>query len=579
MFLDVLESTATKRDAKSYLSRFGNKPGSKSRKGPSQENSLGVNLGGLYKPFGYVQSPFYNKGSSTEDEAREAVTIHLAIVKIRATYLISDEVISGIGSTLSRLAKLGMLSVILVGQEDEHRTESPTTARFLNDFSSRIVEAIQTSGENRAQVIDQIINASKMESNTSPTATVHYNLEIENQEWLHANLMRGIIPVVPCVGVVARYGHRNVEVEANNAVLAMARELTGTQAHQGPDSSCGQALSNRNILKDHISLDRIIVLDPLGGIPSADRDQRSHIYINMEQEYQRIKAELKDLSAKSDADTNIKIHMQNLDLVKNVLSLLPPSSSGFITTPQQVAKSENRPPDHSTGPRVRTRRQRNPLIHNLLTDKPAISSSLPYARSSLLAPGCLTSTFVKRGMPVTIIPGLCERSWTRPSTASLSLLDPRIDLTRLIHLIEASFKRKLNVNHYLERLQNRTAGLVVVGEYDGCALFTWETPPESRDLMIPYLDKFAVLPQWQGTGVGVADILFKTMVKDCFPHGVCWRSRADNTVNKWYFERAKGTWKVSGTRWTSFWTTEDASEEDLKAYEGVCRAVEPSWVS
>jgi amino-acid N-acetyltransferase len=102
---------------------------------------------------------------------------------------------------------------------------------------------------------------------------------------------------------------------------------------------------------------------------------------------------------------------------------------------------------------------------------------------------------------------------------------------------------------------------------------------------VPYLDKFAVLKRAQGSG-GVADIVFNALVRVALPLGVVWRSRADNPVNKWYFERAKGTWKVS-PHWTMFWTGagmdfgegEDATEKvrRWRDYVGVCRSVEASW--
>jgi amino-acid N-acetyltransferase len=102
---------------------------------------------------------------------------------------------------------------------------------------------------------------------------------------------------------------------------------------------------------------------------------------------------------------------------------------------------------------------------------------------------------------------------------------------------------------------------------------------------VPYLDKFAVLKRCQGSG-GVADILFNSMVRDCFPNGVVWRSRKTNPVNKWYFERASGVWQIPDTQWTMFWTgnvvdSESAGGEEwkerLEDYIDVCRNIQPHW--
>ncbi len=95
---------------------------------------------------------------------------------------------------------------------------------------------------------------------------------------------------------------------------------------------------------------------------------------------------------------------------------------------------------------------------------------------------------------------------------------------------------------------------------------------------MPYLDKFAVLKKSQGAG-GVADIVFNAMVRDCFPGGVCWRSRKNNPVNKWYFERADGSLRLDESNWTMFWTSEESilGGERLPDYMDVCRNVVPSW--
>jgi amino-acid N-acetyltransferase len=187
-----------------------------------------------------------------------------------------------------------------------------------------------------------------------------------------------------------------------------------------------------------------------------------------------------------------------------------------------------------------------------------------------------------------MIPDPHDNPWSppRPDSPILQLTDPRIDLPRLIHLIDDSFGRKLDAQKYLERISSNLAGIIIAGSYEGGAILTWEMPPgvskcaKNRHRLVPYLDKFAVLRRSQGSG-GVADIVFSAMVRDCFPHGVCWRSRRDNPVNKWYFERARGTRKIpvaNGEQgWTMFWTTEGIDGELFKDYEGVCRSVGSSW--
>ena len=546
----------------------------------------GVNLGDLYARANTPTSQHSSRGvlypdSSSANEGSQVT--HAALVKLRGPELVSDETIDGVAQTLSQLAKLGMVSIVIVGLASEGNIGGSPLLEPARAQVNRIVDAIQASADIRAQNVEQVVQVRAKEgpAQANPPADLRNESRIVNRNLLYGPLARGVIPVLGPIGLNSFPSDRYVNIGANDTILALVRELTGIQAHQD------LALGDTKVRKvaegqDHsVSLDRIIVLDPLGGIPSTDRDHGTHVYINIEQEYMSIKAHLKDTPLRTLDETAVHSHIQNLTLLKDGLALLPPTSSGFIATPEEVANSASQAPEHSTGPRVRTRRQRNPLIHNLLTDKPAISSSLPDGRALAPGYGGAISTFVKRGMPVAVIPDPSEDPWTASSTSNsaLSLSDPRIDLTRLVALIEASFQRKLDVNHYLSRIRNRLAGLIVAGEYEGCALFTWESPPQSPHMMVPYLDKFAVLPQSQGTGASVADILFKSMVNDCFPKGVCWRSRVENPVNKWYFERARGTWQLPGTRWTSFWTTKDPSRDDLLAYEGICKAIQPSWVN
>jgi amino-acid N-acetyltransferase len=240
---------------------------------------------------------------------------------------------------------------------------------------------------------------------------------------------------------------------------------------------------------------------------------------------------------------------------------------------------------------VRTRVAQNPLIHNLLTDKPIYSSSLPirriYAGRGASDAGNvdepIRATLVKRGLPLTIYPDPRVKPWTPPvsSADKPRLTDARIDLERLTSLINDSFGRRLDVEHYLNRVNQNLAGVVVAGNYEGCAILTWEIAVDSdtgRQTTVPYLDKFAVLRSRQGNS-GVADFLFNALAQDCFPDGLCWRSRKTNPVNKWYFERSTGFLNLEDTDWTMFWIGLNVrcGSTLLNAYEAVCRSIEPSW--
>ena len=647
LFLDVLGSTATKRDAKAYLSRFSaTKPvPQRGAQSPPKNKDVGVNLGNLFVPIRAVdERPVFSQtASQTYFGSRAPESLHIALVKIRAPQSIDEVTIRGIGHTLSQIARLGMSPVIVVDHEDGHKRQPLDAAKLTVHQADRIVDAIEAYGGQGARRLDNVIGISSVGEKFLPSVRIRGEVRVAHRELLMAPLRRGTILVIAPVGFNPN-SQKLEPVGADEVVLALTREFAGIQTTPLAEEDTQETVEQILTLQKQTSLDRIIILDPLGGIPATNPKHGFHVFINLEEEFSAIRRGLhiagnnqnenhdsaepslrKGLShaftstnpisnflgddsasalsgvreqqepVRTTEDdlhrSDMQMHIKNLDLLKNSLAVLPPSSSAFLTTPYAVANSQSRPPLASQGPRVRTRRQRNPLIHNLLTDKPLYSSSLPPdrspdSRSQTLNPTItsIPATFCKRGMPISIFPNPLEHPWVPPSisNACIDLSDPRIDLPRLIHLIEDSFSRRLDVTHYLSRIKGRIAGIIVAGEYEGGAILTWETPPgfpaDDPAHIVPYLDKFAVLKRSQGAG-GVADVVFKAMVRDCFPNGVCWRSRMDNPVNKWYFERAKGTWKMPGTNWTMFWTTDgvERGNEVFLDYEGVCKAVMPSW--
>lgn len=566
--------------------------------------------------------------------------MHIALVKLRAPQTLTDETLNGIGRTLSQLGRLGLISVVVVDcyNKNEPETEDnygPNWKSLETEQANRVIAAIDAHGENGARLVDNVIGIREQATGYGNSKTRAY---VNIRKLLMTPLRRGVIPVIPAIGY-ADLSQMAVSISASDVILALTKEFAGIPAATLPDEDPNEVRTRLQALRDEVSLDRLILLDPLGGIPTSDRPNGYHVFLNMEQEFEPAKQDLlktlhngqdrnlatesigkptSDLSSSnpfskfvetelggptlsSQSSTELasydnpkgeyNIHLQNLSLVRSILSILPRNSSALLTTPEEAANSGR---DHEfQAARVGTRRQRNPLIHNLLTDKPVYSSSLPTSRlaaslSHSHTQSIVPTTFAKHGMSVTMFPDPKISPWKPPMPGQphLTLTDSQIDLPRLVHLIEDSFGRKLDVPAYLSRVNGRIAGVIIAGEYEGGALLTWELPPgvpddgssESLSRMVPYLDKFAVLKRSQGSG-GVADLIFKAMVRTCFPEGVVWRSRKENPVNKWYFERSRGTWKLPGEGWTMFWTTPDViiDRQKFKDYEGVCRGIQPSW--
>lgn len=174
-----------------------------------------------------------------------------------------------------------------------------------------------------------------------------------------------------------------------------------------------------------------------------------------------------------------------------------------------------------------------------LLDALPLESSVSITRPGDLAKELFThkgsGTLVRRGERV-----LRATSWAE------------LDLVRMRTLIESSFGREL-VPDYFERTpllrayvsENYRAAIILTGEEDR-----------------PYMDKFAVLDEAQGEGLGRA--VWNVMLEQtpC----LFWRSRHNNQVNIFYYANSDGCYKL-GT-WKVFWfglESFDAIRESVRA--------------
>ena len=162
-------------------------------------------------------------------------------------------------------------------------------------------------------------------------------------------------------------------------------------------------------------------------------------------------------------------------------------------------------------------------IADLLADLP-LTSSVSITRPAELAKELFThkgsGTLVRRGEKV-----LTFDSWEG------------IDLERMRTLIESSFGRTL-VPDYFERTK---AYRVYVSEnYRAAMILTKEDG-------LAYLDKFAVLDDAQGEGLGRAVWM---MMREQNPQ-MFWRSRHSNPVNPFYYAESDGC--IKQEHWKVFW--------------------------
>ena len=159
-----------------------------------------------------------------------------------------------------------------------------------------------------------------------------------------------------------------------------------------------------------------------------------------------------------------------------------------------------------------------------LLDRLPLTSSVSITRPSELAKELFThkgsGTLVRRGEKVDTY-----TSWQQ------------IDQARLRTLIESSFGRTLAAD-YFER--TRLYRAYVSENYRAAVLLTAEDAGT-------YLDKFAVLDDAQGEGLGRAVWL---VMREENPR-LFWRSRHGNPINHFYYAESDGCYKQE--KWKAFW--------------------------
>lgn len=596
LFLDILQASATRRDAKQFLARVTSqtsvddvRPTAFAQARAAQKRRdwqlarTGVNCGLLYKhPMSVSRSPPFTASrikDTLEDTPQNFMHVTLAVLKAPET--INDETLRAIASTLSQLVRLDMHVIVLLDITAAVDSSLESVRHSHRRQANRVTKALDRQNVAGARYVDGAIAVQSEHPSTKESGEAG-QVDIVVPELILDPLERNVIPVMSTLA----YDKSCTIVEAalSQTVLALTQCLSGLTDYTQRWRRSGKLSNNTRIL------DRLILIDSVGGVPSTNRRDRSHAFINLEHELSTITSELENIRNISESARTA--HMRNLTILRECLALLSPDASALIVSPEEAASSSEAVNTDGDMLQAKTRRPRNALIHNLLTNRPMVSSSLPEARmldvsdhTDMLTALPSSPTLVKRGMPLLIVPDPSKQSWT-PKHSGEPGLDlektTSVNLSRTLALIEDSFRRKLSLKHYLSRIRRRLAGVVIAGEYEGGAILTWETPSNvsstSPREAIPYLDKFAVAQRSQGSS-GVADIVFQAIVGECFPNGVVWRSRQSNPVNKWYFERCKGSWKLPGGQWTMFWTTEGVEHDPARwqDYVDVCGNIAPSW--
>ncbi|ODV57858.1 acetyl-CoA:L-glutamate N-acetyltransferase [Ascoidea rubescens DSM 1968] len=561
LILTILNSTATKREAQTYFKKYtpliANDENQLTKRNElinklllsdniESVNNIDINNDSEIKEF-IIKDNIndYKKKCEKKDILQLSKVLRISLIKFKNIKSISPKVLKNIGLTILKLIKLGVSPIIVIDEYNFNNHDYNVNNKLS---FSQIEKNLERQCELIVNIIEDSINLFGGDNIIRELFEINEENEVllNNIELVLIPLIQGVVPIIYPSGYY----------KVDSSIKFLPSDLINNENNE----------NNEN--EDLLSIEKIIYIDPLGGIPSLERSTGSHVLVNLEQEYYDIISELNMGFLKPFIKEQ---HISNLNSLRGILNNLPDNCTGIITSPEAAGIINNHP---NNGNVIENLVIKNPIVYNILTDRPIISSSLPvYLKKTPI----VSTSIIRKGLGVKLLKNDTEEG------LNLVELDTKgeISLVKLKELIDDSFRRNLDLEHYLRRVNGKVAGLVIVGDYEGGAIITYESAFDSagRMVTVPYLDKFAVKRKAQSS-TGVADIAFKSMVKDLFPDELVWRSRSNNPVNKWYYERSKGNFVLANTMWRCFWVGEHTREHvALEAYAAICRSISPSWAS
>ncbi|KAF9920737.1 Amino-acid acetyltransferase, mitochondrial [Linnemannia zychae] len=478
-------------------------------------------------------------------------TDRLALIKLEGPF--NKDELAGVTNTLVQLQRLGLMSLVMLDNpawwqnNEQVPTDSGVTIHPLAEVRRRmmkdmtdVVEEIELSGGRARPIYEGVFEEGTAPGVYAATGDTVGLGNDQNRQIEEISIRSGLDPLRSClklrqipvmVPMAISQDCQRLPVQSNKALVALAKYM-GAVAKGGDkvdDSAKGPSLIPM----------RLIVINTTGGIPltrSYGINGPTHSFVNLKDEYETVLDDLDNMD--HIPDQLAKSYRSDLCMIKESLDQLPPTCSALITSSPSLT-----------------------LITNLVTDKPLFSSTMRGRDPKVM----LATTVLRSGLDIFTF---------RESLQGL-------DLKRLQGLLESSFGKPLDAEGFYDRIRDRTKTVILAGQdYMGAAIVTREggdIRPETgidRALAsVAYLDKFSVAPKSQG--IGVADILWKKLT-DEFPDLV-WRSRSDNPVNKWYFDRADGNIKIPGTNWTVFWYGPKGLGL-IRDYIHICRGIPASFL-
>lgn len=516
LILSILRSTTTKREAKKYLEKYQNQfdfNNSEPSTGKTISDSQRELLVNRFLHGKKLSGSVYD--GSNQKLAK--IPLRLAVFNFKQISILSKSW-NGIRETFKRLLNLGISPVIVLDFDHMNNDSFKYNELYMMNLLNRVMNKLERPEEGSIQTMP-LWSLFSTKDNTK-------SFQVDTIEQILVPLYQGVIPIAMPV-----------------AYNSLSTKHDFVSAHE---ISYHLVNSLLDLSPSSLSIEKIVFIDPIGGIPSIERNQTSHVFINLSQEYSDIISELYIGHIQPKQRDS---HLQNLNYMNRLLTLTKEKgksddSTGIITTPHIMSINDD---------------QLNPIIYNVLTDRSIISSSLPL---SLDATPQLSTSVLKKGVDVSV---LDAGNFNGHYTFENLVLEGCIDKGRLVDLLNDSFGKKLDTEAYFQRINNSLATIVIAGDYDGAAIITWETPKNSEDA-VAYLDKFAIAKRNQGLP-GLADVIFKIILQS-HSGELIWRSQKKNPVNKWYFERSRGLISSENSQWRVFYTGTVFDKRIIKTRKG-----------
>lgn len=520
--MSLLRANPSVRDARSYLQVFGGPKPTISEPSLPRSSDRALDVSTTKSTAVQIrQDDLSHPKPSLVTDILNPVQRRTALVKLQGPF--TEVQLDSIARGLLYLEKLGLVSVIVVENQDLVRGSERERIDIIED-TMRVVSALEKHGAQARPILSTVVRLGPHPDENDIEQRDHCTPEAHTFPsdllTIRSSLRAGEIPVLPPFAMDSQC--RSVRVDANEVLGALARGMVEAADHFREL----EASTSADVL-DEVDLTpmRLMIINREGGVPSYARSGHPHLLVNLTSEYNHIVDNYRPAWKVSHPTA-----LSNLSLARTCLAYMPSTSSAIMVS----------------------HRSPSSLIGNLITNKPAVSSSLPHALlqgNRKLTPH--TPTILRRGLPIRVVHKLAD-----------------IDRAKMTYLLEKSFGRTLDQAAFYTRLGKVLDSVIIAGDYVGAAIVTNEPNPANPSSPISYLDKFSVLPEHQGDGT--VDFLWVALHDESYglghsssvnPNGgregkgegrdLVWRSRANNPVNKWYFERSSG--HLRSGEWVMFW--------------------------